>query len=130
MSTLKVNNLQDINGANNSTPEQVAQGRAKAWANFNGTGTAAFRDDFNFSSITDNGTGDYSLNYTSNMSNANYCVVVGTRSRPTGNVYHQIVTVHANSTSAVQLKMQQIEGSTNFISQVDSDTIHCAVFGD
>ena len=34
MSTLKVNNLQDINGANNSTPEQVAQGRAKFWVTF------------------------------------------------------------------------------------------------
>ena len=39
MSTLKVNNLQDISGGNNSTPEQVAKGRAKAWLHMKGTGT-------------------------------------------------------------------------------------------
>ena len=74
MSTLKVNNLQDINGANNSTPEQVAQGRAKAWVNFNGTGTVAIRDDFNVSSITDNGTGNYTITFDNAMPSANYAI--------------------------------------------------------
>ena len=72
MSTLKVNNLQDINGANNSTPEQVAQGRAKAWADFNGSGTLTIRDSFNISSITDNGTGNYTVNFSSTFPNAHY----------------------------------------------------------
>ena len=76
MSTLKVNNLQDVNGANNSTPEQVAQGRAKSWVNFNGDGTVAIRDDFNVSSITDNGTGDYTVTFSSAMPNANYAVAL------------------------------------------------------
>ena len=130
MSTLKVATIQDTSGNNSSTPEQVAQGRAKAWANFNGSGTVAFRDDFNFSSITDLGVGYYSLNFTTSMSDANYCVVVGTRSRPAGNVYHQITTVHAQSTSAVQITHQQIEGSSNTISMADTDTMHVAIFGD
>jgi|TARA_Y100000033_G_scaffold41419_1_gene41867 hypothetical protein len=130
MSTLKVATIQDTSGNNSSTPEQVAEGRAKAWANFNGNNTPAFRDDFNFSSITDNGVGYYSLNFTSNMSDANYCVVVGTRSRPAGNVYHQITTVHAQSTSQVQITHQQIEGSSNGISMADTDTMHVCVFGD
>tara|TARA_R100000654_G_scaffold15861_1_gene33642 strand:+ start:1052 stop:1429 length:378 start_codon:yes stop_codon:yes gene_type:complete len=72
MSTLKVNNLQDINGANNSTPEQVAQGRAKAWVDFNGQGTVAIRDSFNVSSITDNATGNYTVNFSSTFPNAHY----------------------------------------------------------
>ena len=72
MSTLKVNNLQDINGANNSTPEQVAQGRAKAWVDFNGQGTLAIRDSFNVSSITDNATGNYTVNFSSTFPNAHY----------------------------------------------------------
>ena len=67
MSTLKVNNLQDINGANNSTPEQVAQGRAKAWVRFDGTGTVSITDSFNISSITDNGSGRYGFDFTNNM---------------------------------------------------------------
>ena len=73
MSTLKVNNLQDINGANNSTPEQVAQGRAKAWVDFNGQGTVAIRDSFNVSSITDNGTGNYDVTFSISFPNAHYC---------------------------------------------------------
>ena len=48
---------------------------AKAWVNFNGTGTVAIRDSFNVSSITDNGTGDYTVNFTNAMANTNYCPV-------------------------------------------------------
>jgi len=49
----------------------------KAWVNFNGTGTVAIRASFNVSSITDNGVGDYTVNFTSSLSDANY-VVLGT----------------------------------------------------
>ena len=45
---------------------------AKAWVNFNGTGTVAIRSAFNVSSITDNGTGNYSINFTNNMPDADY----------------------------------------------------------
>lgn len=44
----------------------------KAWVNFNGTGTVAINDSFNVSSITDNGVGDYTVNLTNAMPNANY----------------------------------------------------------
>ena len=75
MSTLKVNNLQDINGANNSTPQQVAQGRAKAWVNFDGTaGSIANADNFNSSGLTDHGTGNYTASWTNSMSSTNYSV--------------------------------------------------------
>ena len=45
---------------------------AKAWVNFNGTGTVAIRSSYNVSSITDNGTGDYSVVFSTAMSDANY----------------------------------------------------------
>jgi hypothetical protein len=44
----------------------------RAWVNFNGTGTVAIRASFNVSSITDNGTGNYTVNFTTAMSDANY----------------------------------------------------------
>jgi len=44
----------------------------KAWVNFNGTGTVAIRASFNVSSITDNGTGDYTVNFTNALADANY----------------------------------------------------------
>ena len=75
MSTIKVTNLQDTSGGNSSTSEEIFQGRAKAWVNFDGTGTVAIRDDFNVTSITDNNTGIYTVNFTTAMANANYAVV-------------------------------------------------------
>jgi len=52
----------------------VAYG-CRAWVNFNGTGTVAIRASGNVSSITDNGTGDYTVNFTTAMSDANYNAV-------------------------------------------------------
>jgi hypothetical protein len=46
----------------------------RAWVNFNGTGTVAIRDSGNVSSITDNGTGNYTANFTTNMPDINYVV--------------------------------------------------------
>ena len=51
--------------------------RCTAWVNFNGTGTVAIRDSYNVSSITDNGIGDYTINFAVPMANANYSVVDG-----------------------------------------------------
>jgi hypothetical protein len=48
----------------------------RAWVNFNGTGTVAIRASGNVSSITDNGTGDYTINFTTAMPDANYSSVV------------------------------------------------------
>jgi hypothetical protein len=65
----------------------------RAWVNFNGTGTVAIRASGNVSSITDNGTGDYTVNFTTAMPDANYAVVFG----GTG------ITNHPNSGAAVAL---------------------------
>lgn len=46
----------------------------KAWVNFNGTGTVAIRGSYNVSSITDNNVGDYTVNFTTALSSANYAV--------------------------------------------------------
>jgi hypothetical protein len=48
---------------------------ARAWVNFNGTGTVAIRASGNVSSITDNGTGDYTVNFTTAMADANYSCI-------------------------------------------------------
>jgi hypothetical protein len=70
MSTLRVNTLQNAAG----TSDPAISGAAKAWVNFNGTGTVAIRQAFNVSSITDNGTGDYTVNFTNALTDANYSV--------------------------------------------------------
>jgi hypothetical protein len=71
-----------VSTLNNDTGVLATQngmtGIAKAWVNFDGTGTPAIRGSFNVSSITDNGTGDYTVNFTTAMPNANYCVTTST----------------------------------------------------
>lgn len=60
------------------TADVAGPGLCKAWVNFNGTGTVAIRAAFNVSSIQDNGTGDYTVNFTQAMPDANYAGVVTT----------------------------------------------------
>jgi hypothetical protein len=55
---------------------------ARAWVNFNGTGTVSIRSSGNVSSISDNGTGDYTVNFTTAMPDANYSVNVTASSIP------------------------------------------------
>ena len=69
MSTIKADTIQNTSGGAVTLTQQSA---AKFWANYNGTGTPAVRDSFNLSSITDNGTGDNTVNLSNSMSNSNY----------------------------------------------------------
>jgi hypothetical protein len=74
-SILRVNTLTDASSGNSTAMSTINQGTAKAWINFNGSGTIAERDSFNNASITDNGTGDYTVTITSAMANVNYAHV-------------------------------------------------------
>jgi hypothetical protein len=72
MSTLNVANISD--GTDTVETGYVVNGSAKAWVNFNGTGTVAIRDSMNVASLTDLAVGICYANYTSNMSNSDYPV--------------------------------------------------------
>lgn len=91
MSTAKFDTLSNLAGTQTVPVATVAQGSAKAWVNFNGTGTVAIRASFNVSSITDNGTGDYTVNFTTAMPDANY-----------GVSFSQIYDVVASSAAAAR----------------------------
>ena len=56
-----------------------ASGLCKAWVNFNGTSTVAIRASYNVSSITDNGTGDYTVNFTTALADANYVAIASSQ---------------------------------------------------
>tara|TARA_R100000278_G_scaffold110273_1_gene87438 strand:- start:56 stop:433 length:378 start_codon:yes stop_codon:yes gene_type:complete len=125
MSTLKVDTIQDASGGNASTSEQIQQGRAKAWVNFNGTGTVAVRDNFNVSSITDSGTGVYTANFTTAMANANYASVVSTGNNDKGR-YGIMIDSDDKTTSGC--KIFGFQTSTG--SSLDSEEVSLAIFGD
>ncbi len=92
----------------------------RAWVNFNGTSTVAIRASGNVSSITDNGTGDYTVNFTTAMTDANYAVVGG-GSRTVVNML--CITVRNFATTSVGLT--PIDTANN---KVDADITTIAVF--
>jgi hypothetical protein len=75
MSSLTLQTLS--NGSVSTSSANVIQGSGRAWVSFNGTGTVSIRSSFNVSSITDNGTGDYTINFTTAFSDTNYSFVSG-----------------------------------------------------
>lgn len=71
-------NVDVIQSSTSGTPPQFNDGNGtqvgtlcRAWVNFNGT-NGTIRASFNVSSVTRNGTGDYTLNFTNSMPDANY----------------------------------------------------------
>ena len=135
MSTLKVNNIQDINAANNSTPEQVAKGRAKAWVNFDGDGTlttsnqSGVNSSFNISSVIDNGTGLYTINIDNDLRNRNYAVVAIVEVSGNSNNTSETVNMRdpaSRTTGSFALRAGNAENNT----LKDLDRINAVVFGD
>ena len=101
--------------ANNGAPIYAC----RAWVNFNGTGTVAIRASGNVSSITDNGTGDYTVNFTTAMSDANYSSVmsVGAAGNNTANADF-LASTHNASASACRVASYIRTGSFDDINQL------------
>lgn len=100
-----------------NTSYNSASGVAKAWINFNGTGTIAVRSSSNISFITDNGPGDYTLNFINPMSRTDYCVVVTT---DTPGIIATATSLLANSVNI------QTSNTSSVLTDVSS--IHVVVF--
>ena len=105
----------------------------RAWVNFNGTGTVAIRASGNVSSITDNGTGDYTVNFTTAMPDANYC---STLSINTGSVTGNQFTIGELSASistaptvrsTTQLRLN-ISTTAPTIANYDATSVSVAIF--
>jgi hypothetical protein len=99
---------------------------ARAWVNFNGQGTVAIRASGNVTSITDNGTGDYTVNFTTAMPDANYCVeatcgdTAASAAATTGCVGNAI----SSTTSSVRIAINRAFDNAN----VDTNTNGIAIF--
>ena len=129
MSTLKVATIQDTSGNNSSTPAGIASGTAKAWVSFNGVGTLAIRNSFNVSSVTDGGTGIYTINFATTMPNENYGVT-GTSSWSTlswGSTLSIDSAVY--STSSLKVRTFYVASGSGFTA-IDSIRTSVTFFGD
>ena len=122
--TIPTNNNQLSNGSGYITSS--SNRAAQAWVNFKGSGTVTIRDEVNVSSISDNGTGQYTVTFSSSLSNANYCIVNGYLTSQ-GNA--NTVKITSQSTGSFSLKTGSYQdGSSN--TNRDYDAVYCAIFED
>ena len=98
-----------------------------AWVSFKGTGTVAIEDDFNVSSITDNGNGDYTVNFTSNLPNDDYCCV-GMSMRDSDNISALCMKGDANPASYKRVESVRLSNRDNANSSVDCANASIACF--
>ena len=99
----------------------------RAWVNFNGTGTVAIRGDGNVTSITDNGTGDYTVNFTTAMPDANY-TTVGTASQTSAGGFYLIGDLASQTTSAFRFKVGYLTSFGATGTNTDLTNIRFAIF--
>lgn len=118
MSTLRVTTLQNTSGVEVYT--------CKAWVNFDGTGTVSIRASGNVSSITDNGTGDYTVNFTTAMADTNYSVVTSNKYDNADTSFANGVTVVARYSNAFQTGSIRLH--TGISSLVDTVAVCASVF--
>jgi len=98
----------------------------RAWVNFDGTGTVAIRASGNVSSITDNGTGNYTINFTNAMPDVNYCMVNGCSATPSASgrsAAASPLSVATYLTGSVRVICNDTGNAT-----IDSDIVNIAIF--
>jgi len=125
MSTITVTNIK----ATGETASRSATGVAAAWINFNGTGTPAIRDSSNVASVTDNGTGDYSANFTNNMNNTNFASFgscIGAANNVDGSVLTGFASGTAKTTGYIRVRATYGAGNT----VLDPDNVNISTCGD
>jgi hypothetical protein len=100
----------------------------RAWVNFNGTGTVAIRASGNVSSITDNGPGDYTVNFATALADANYNCVA-TAVQPNSTTTNNFAPLGGGDTDAalVLYSTTQVRLSLRRTGTTASDGILCSV---
>ena len=94
----------------------------RAWVNFNGTGTVAIREDGNVTSITDNGTGQYTVNFTTAMPDVNYACI--TRAKGATNIVEGGSANSTYATGSVQVQTLNVDTAL----ATDAPNINVAIF--
>jgi hypothetical protein len=125
MSTLTVTNIK----ATGETVSRAVSGVAAAWVNFNGTGTIAARDSVNVASLTDNGTGDYTVNINNDMSNANYTISANASFDGGGFTGQQNAQPKADFTPTTALYRIAASNSSNAVLN-DATKVYSTIHGD
>ena len=124
-SELRVNTLKDASGNNSIATSFVAGGSAKAWVNFNGESTLSVRDSLNIGSVTDNGTGNYTNNFSSAFAAATY----NTTGAGGGNLMY-LDTSYGYTTSAKTFRSAYPSSTAGNITLADANDVNASHHGD
>ena len=116
-SELRVTTIANNAGTESVDTTYVINGSAKAWVNFNGTGTVAIRDSVNVASLTDGGTGTYSYTVSNSCANTNFSCQ-GT-SHAVGLAWMFSPQTFADSTSVARFYVVTSSGGSGDASQCD-----------
>jgi hypothetical protein len=123
-----------VQGSTANTPPVFKDGNSteigtlcRAWVNFNGTGTVAIRASFNVSSITDNGTGDYTVNFTNAMPDTNYSVV-SIADNIASNAASTIMMINSAGTPYQTTSVKLLGKASNGAGTYDAAFINVAIF--
>ena len=113
MSTIKANTLLHSDGSTTNPPAIPALNNrmATAWVHWNASGTVAILDNYNVSSITDSGTGNFSVNFSTAMPTANYSVVVAGRAGSAGTGHGANTYTYSHSTGSVAVVQLSYAGA-------------------
>ena len=98
---IKTNTLNTTTGV--LATQNGMTGIAKAWVFFNGVSSTTINGSFNVSSVTRNGTGDYTVNFTTALTNANYAVSVSGYRDTSGNSFASQASGQTYTTSACRI---------------------------
>ena len=123
MSTLNVSNITD--GTTTVGTEYVVNGSAKAWVNFNGTGTIATRDSLNVSGLIDYATGVYGVTLTNSFGAADYATGLGCDNQPGVTSFATMVT-DDRAVGSISLVVSQFASNGFF----DNENVDCLFHGD
>lgn len=99
---------------------------ARAWVNFNGTGTVAIRASGNVSSITDNGLGDYTINFATAMPDANYAALLS--GAASLNDASNFMRIDSQIAAGLRFRVGGINTSNYYSSYYDNPTLNVAIF--
>ena len=122
-----------VTGEGNSTTTNLQHGLAKAWANVTNA-TPTINDSFNIASITDNGTGDHTLNFTNAMGNANYAYPADVKYNATSTAVFSAGGVDSSSinqaTSGVRINTIYVTPSSSRTDYDSNMQFYVVVHGD
>jgi hypothetical protein len=126
-SELRVTTIANNAGSESVNTTYVVNGSAKSWVNFNGTGTVAARDSLNFSGLTDNGTGDYTVTISNAMGNTDYSCGGSSQQNVAGTRGDFVVGLHSTAQTTTTRRLSTVDSGGT---ATDALVVNMQIFGD